>query len=193
MGKFRRVDQYDPVLIEQGRIAGEKQLQIALVGKADPGSPVAQRIGVHGGGHIQRRPHAGAGFPVPGHIAAIDIDPRLFPQPPFLFVGAAVIATGNEGGLGFCDPLQRLGGAGRPGNARRIACRADQDEIVIHEVVAFHPETVADEFFLRGFVMDQQHIGIALAGQADGRAGADGDDMNIDPRFPGEERQQIIE
>ena len=67
--------------------------------------------------------------------------------------------------------------SGGPG---RVVARADQDEVVVHDVVALDAVTLGDEGLLGGTVMDQQDVGVAVAGQAQGLAGADRDDPDRD-------------
>ena len=116
--------------------------------------------------------HAAAAFHVP---AAGRIEPGLLPQFQFLLVGAGIIAAGNKSGADGSDPSQGRSNR-QAAAASRIARRPDQNKIVVHDIQSFDSKTIGHELFFGLAVMDQQHISIAVAGQAHGLAGAHGND-----------------
>ena len=78
-------------------------------------------------------------------------------------------------------------------DAGRVRPRADDDEVVVHQRIPFDAETDGDECLLGGPMMDQQYVRVSRAGQADGRAGADGDHANLNAGLFRERRQDMVE
>ena len=64
---------------------------------------------------------------------------------------------------------------------RRIVLRADEDEIVVHHVLAVAAVAFGDELVLGGAVVHEQHVGVAAAADVQRLTGADGDDADLDP------------
>jgi hypothetical protein len=108
-------------------------------------------------------------------------------------VGAAVVAAGGEGRLRAGDLRQSLPRLGHAAHACRVGGRADDDEIVVHHLVARDAVAGGHEFLLARLVVDEQDVCIAIAGQPDGLAGADGDDADLDPALRREFRQDMPE
>jgi len=113
-------------------------------------------------------------------------------QVELLLVRAAVVAARGEHGPRRGDPAKRFDGVLQAADAGRVLPRPDQDEVVVHEVEALHAEAVGDELFLGSLVMDEQDVGIAIARQLDGLAGADGDDPHRNSGLLRELRQDVV-
>ena len=73
---------------------------------------------------------------------------------------AAVVAARNKGGLCGGKFAQRHQDVLAPG-ARRVGAGANQHKVVVHHRETAHAKAVGHELFLRGLVVDKQHIGIA--------------------------------
>jgi hypothetical protein len=185
-----RVQQDHTIRIFQPVIALDEGIQRPRVAETKPGGAIRQHISVHGARDVQGGAHAGAGFTVP---AATWLDAGGLPQLEFQHVGAAVIAAGGERQSGGRDPGEGAGGILVTADAGRVPGGTDQHKIIVHYRDALEPMTFFDELSFRFRMMNQQYIGIAIPRQANGLAGADGDDPYLDARFLRERRQQVTE
>ena len=104
--------------------------------------------------------------------------PACRPEFLLLGVGAGVVAAGDEGGFGVGNALQRLGRALAAHHAGRIVGRADDDEVVVHDVLAAHAVAGVHERVFAGAGMDQQHVGVAVLAQLERLARAHGDHLD---------------
>ncbi len=93
MGVLLGVDQDDAVLVEQNGVALDDNLEVAAVLEAEPGAAVGQGVGIHAGGRVEGRAHAGAGLAVPGTGSHLDVDGGRLPDRQLGLVGAAVVAA----------------------------------------------------------------------------------------------------
>ena len=78
-------------------------------------------------------------------------------------------------------------------DAGRIALRADQDEVVVHDGVALHAEAVGDELLLLRLGMDEHHVGIAAPAGVERLAGALRHHLHVDAGLRLEQRQDVAE
>ena len=108
-------------------------------------------------------------------------------------MGAAVIAARGEGRLHLCDLGQRRNDIARPGHARRIGGRSDDDKIVVHDVKTFHPVTFGDESLFGGLGVHKKDIAIAVHRILDRLSGADGDDSHLDVGLVLKKWQDLLE
>src|ERR1700733_6065496 len=76
---------------------------------------------------------------------------------------------------------------------RRIGGRADNDEIVVHNVAAIDAVAVGDEFVLARTVVDQERIGVAVLADHQRLAGADRNDVDAHAGRGLEDRKDIAE
>jgi len=130
-----RVHQHHAVLVEQARVAFDQDHQLAAVPEWQPGAAIGQDVGVHRRGGIERRAHAGAGFPVPGPFRHADSG-----EPPYAQLSrmrAAAVGSRYERRLGL-ENAHEGGGRVFPCRIGRIVLRAHQHEVVVHDVFAIH-------------------------------------------------------
>ncbi len=95
-------------------------------------------------------------------------------------MGSALVAARDEGLAAGGDRLQRIERAAGGAYFRRIVLRADEDEIVVHHVLAVAAVAFGDELVLGGAVVHEQHVGVAAAADVQRLAGADSDDADLD-------------
>src|SRR5215470_1875291 len=86
-----RVDQNDPVLIEQPLVALDQDFEIAAVLEREPGAAIGEDVGVHRGRRVERRAHALSRVPIPRALALVEIDAGSLPQLEFGHVSAAAV------------------------------------------------------------------------------------------------------
>ena len=108
-------------------------------------------------------------------------------------MGTAPVSPGNERRAGGGQAGERIGGAFRAGNPCRVAGRADDDEVVVHDLAAVDAVALTDELALRCRIMDQQQVCIAAPREIEGLAGADRDDLDAHASGGGHARQQVAE
>jgi len=79
-------------------------------------------------------------YAIPASAHCLRIDTSFLPQAHLGLAGAAVIAASNEGSLGLCDFAERGYDVHVTIDMRRVSVRADQDEVVIHDLAAIDAE-----------------------------------------------------
>ena len=79
IGMLGRIDEYDPVLIEQAPITFDQDAQFASVLERQPRPAIRQDIRVRGRGHVERSAHALADFAVPSALDRREVDTGLLP------------------------------------------------------------------------------------------------------------------
>src|SRR5262245_13878772 len=65
---FLRIDEDDPVLVEEPLVALHHDRMISLVFKGDPGATIGQYVSVHGVRGVKRRPHSLADLAIPSRL-----------------------------------------------------------------------------------------------------------------------------
>ena len=73
------------------------------------------------------------------------------------------------------------------------ALRPDDDEVVVHHVVALGGKALGEEFLLGRPVVDEHHVGVAAPADVERLTGAERDDAHLDAGLLGEARQQVFE
>src|SRR5262249_22370595 len=121
------------------------------------------------------------------------VDPSFFPETQLRLARAAVVAARHKRRFSLCDPAQRGNDVLAPAHPRRVARRTDQDEVVVHYVMAVDAEAAIDEGELCRGVMHEDHVTIAVLGNLERLAGSDSDDADLNAGVPGEGRQQMAE
>src|SRR5215467_1719076 len=187
------IDQHDAVLVEQALVAGDEDVEIAAVLERKPGAAVGEHIGVGRGRGVERRAHALADLLVPGTFLLADVDAGGLPEVEFGDMGARAVAARDEGRALGLDRLQSLGDVGHALDAGGVALRSDQDEIVVHDGVSLHAETVGDEFLLLRLDVHEQHVGVATSAGVERLAGALRHHLHIDAGLGFEQRQDVAE
>ena len=186
------IDQNAAVRIEQRRIAFGQNFETLPVLEIGPGGAVGQRVGIHRGGDVQRRPHALAEVAIPGR-ALVGLDAGRLPQPKLHPIGAAVVAAAGEHGAGAGDLHERLARILQAANMRRIGIGPDNDEIVVHHVAAIDAKTVGDELVLADAIVDQERIGVAARADRKRLSGPDRDDVHAQAGRCAKDRQDVVE
>jgi hypothetical protein len=135
---FIGVDRHDAVLIEQHRVAlqDHPHLQLILIFGGQPGTPVGEGVGPLLVGDPLGLLHALAHFHIP--FLALGVYPRLFPDGQLLGVGAGLVPPGDKGRVAPGDLFEGLQGGFQTLDFGRVIRGADDDEVVIHDVVAVH-------------------------------------------------------
>src|SRR5262249_56341828 len=113
-------------------------VEIARVPERGPGAAIGQEIGVHRRSSIERGAHALADIAIPRTLVLGDIDAGVLPQGKLGLVRAGTVATRDEWRLFGLDAFQGGKNVLRSLDAGRIALRADQDKVVVHDVEALH-------------------------------------------------------
>ncbi len=188
-----RIDQDHAVLVEQLGIAFDNDLQVAFVLEADPGRTVGQRVGAHAGGGVERGAHARTGGAVPVAAGGLDVDAGALPKLQLSLVRTRIIAARGERRLGRGNRLQGCGSILRARHFGRVACRTDDDEVIVHDVEALDAATLGNKFFFGRFGVHQKDVAIAVRRILDGLAGADCHHANVDAGLLLEHRQDVIE
>ena len=91
------------------------------------------------------------------------------------------------------DLAERLGDGPLALDAGGIARRPHEDEIVVHDLPPVRAEAVGHELLLRGRVVNQHDVGVALPAQLEGLAGAHGHDFHLNASLLAEQRHQHVE
>ena len=176
----------DPVLVEQARVALEQDPVPELVGEGQPGGAVGQGMAAGLHGKIERRAHAASRFQIPAPGKRFRVGADGAPEILFLLVGAAFVAARGEAGAGTLDAAHGLPRIGGVTEAGRIALRADDDEVIVHQVVPRRAVACVNERLLGGARMHDQHVAVAVLRVLQGLPGADGNNLDGDPGLGGE-------
>ena len=108
-------------------------------------------------------------------------------------VRAATVAARHEGR--FC--LDESSGAPHrilaAGHLRRIRLRPDQDEVVVHHLVAAHAVALGDELLLERPRVHEHHVGVAAPAHVERLAGAERHHAHLDAGLLLEDGQQVLE
>jgi hypothetical protein len=108
--------------------------------------------------HVERRAHALANLAIPRVPRSADGDAGVHPVAQRRCVGAGAVAARYEQHLGLGDAAERLDDILAACHMNRISGRSDDDEIVVHQVVAVDAEALSHEFFFRRSVVDEHRI-----------------------------------
>jgi hypothetical protein len=95
-------------------------------------------------------------------------------------VGPGVVAAGDEGAPPG-DGAHGIGDGLRRGDTRRVFAGADDDEVVVHDQPPLDEVAGVHELPLRLGGMDQDRIRVTRRRHLEGRPGADGDHLDLDP------------
>ena len=76
---------------------------------------------------------------------------------------------------------------------RRIGCRTNHHEVIVHHLEALHALPLGHELFLGLPVMYEHHVGIAAPSDIEGLSGTNGDDFHLNAALRCEGRQQVTE
>ena len=83
--------------------------------------------------------------------------------------------------------------ASLPRGLRRIGVRADDDEVVVHDVVALGRVALGDEGVLGRPIVHEHDVRVAAPADVEGLAGAERHDLHRDAGIGSEERQEMAE
>jgi len=108
-------------------------------------------------------------------------------------MGSRVIGTGNKENPVACYLQECVGDRGSTSNLTGVIGGTDQHEIVHHHWHSFQAEPVSHERFLGGGGVDEQHVSIATTPEFEGLTTANSDDLDLDPGFLLEERDQHVQ
>src|SRR5262249_8010446 len=78
---LRRVDEHDPVLIEQLPVPFDEDCEVTAILEGEPRAAIGEDVGSHRGRGVQCRPHPRARFLVPRALVRLDIDASRLPIP----------------------------------------------------------------------------------------------------------------
>ena len=73
-------------------------------------------------------------------------------------MGTGLVPTGDKGHTGLGDGGKGLGGALHALDARRVTGRAQDDEVVVHDIAAIHAETGGHKGILKLAGMDHHQV-----------------------------------
>src|SRR5512133_2137666 len=142
MRKFLRIDGDYTVGIEQTLFIFEHNRKVGLsVPEGVVGSAIGECVGALLGGHRDHFSHALACRPVP---VALWCDTASCPDFLFLLVRAGLVAARDEGRFAVGNALERFGRCLSAFHMCRVGPRADDDEIVIHNIAPVDAVTVSD-------------------------------------------------
>src|SRR6266487_3429214 len=96
VGVLGGIHQHHPVLVEQARVAFDRDGELAPVLERYPGAAVGEDVGAHRRSRVQRRAHALARVAVPRPLLGGDVDSGRFPEIELGDVRAAPIAPRYE-------------------------------------------------------------------------------------------------
>src|SRR5258706_13749817 len=137
-----RVDQHDPVLVEESLVALHHDRKVGAVPERQPRAAIGEDVGVHARSGVEGWPHTLAGIAIPGALIFSDIDARSLPDFELGEVSAALVAARNEGCLRRADLAERLEhvlSALHPGGC---GLRSNEREVVVHDVVTIDAESL---------------------------------------------------
>src|SRR5258706_6802987 len=103
-----RVDQHDPVLVEESLVALHHDRKVGAVRDRPPRAAIGEDVGVHARSGVEGWTHTLAGIAIPGALIFSDIDARSLPDFELGAVGAALVAARDEGRPGRADLEERL-------------------------------------------------------------------------------------
>src|SRR6185312_16301325 len=109
------------------------------------------------------RAHALPDFLVPGTLVLADVDAGDLPEIDLGLMRARLVAARNEIATLRLDRAERGNDVLRSLDARRIALRSEQDEVVVHHRITLDAEAFGEKLFLGRFGVDEHHVGIATA------------------------------
>src|SRR6185503_12051030 len=96
-----------------------------------------------------------------------------------------------KGRLSCTDLAKRLDHVLHARDSRGIGARADEHEVVVHDLETLHAVALGDELLLERPGVHEHHVRVAAASDVERLPGADGDDPHLDARLAGENRQQV--
>src|SRR5262249_30581533 len=113
-----------------------------------PRAAVRQHVSIAGASRIERRAHALADRFVPGAFVFLDVDPGVsVPERKLCDMGTRPISARYKWSLLLLYRLQRFGDILYAFDRGRIALRADQHKIVVHDRITLHALAFGEEFF----------------------------------------------
>jgi hypothetical protein len=182
-----------PYWLNRPPVAFHCDHQVAPVLEGQPGAAVGEQVRAHAGSGVQRRPHALPDLAIPASLVMSDVDRRGLPQLELGEMRAAAVPARYERRLGLMDALQSLHRILAAGDSRRVRFRADQHEIVVHDLMAAHAEAFGDELLLERLRVHEHHVGVSAPAHVERLAGAERDHAHLDPGLLLEDRQQVLE
>ena len=87
-------------------------------------------------------------------------------------MGTRVVPAADKEHAFFRNLFQCVSGKLHPLDACRIIRRADDDEVVVHEIDPFGPKPLCHEFLLEGLGVDHHKINLPIARQIECRSRA---------------------
>src|SRR5208337_642006 len=171
MRKFLRIDGDCAIGIEQTLFTFEHNSKVSLsVPEGVVGSAIRECVGALLGGHRDYFSHALACRSVP---LALWCDTGRCPDFFFLLVRARLVAAGDERRFAVGNALERFGRRLSAFHMCRVGRRADDDEIVVHNIAPVDAVTVSDELVLQFARVYQHNIDVARFAQFERLACAD--------------------
>ena len=193
-GCFAGFTSITPYWLNRRRSPSTAIAELAAVLERQPGAAVGERVGVHAGGGVERRPHARAGLAVPGALVLRRCRcPAAFQSSSSAKCVPLLSPREANGAFAARDLLKRL----RPRPCRRRPSpgrtSARQDEIVVHHLVAPHAVALGDELLLERPGVHEHHVGVAAPAHVERLAGAERHHAHLDAGLLLEDRQQVLE
>ncbi len=177
----------------QARVPLDHRDELELVAPREVGRAVGERVGPFLVGHLQRFGHAVPGLGVPTSIAPGRQDCGGAPQLLLHLMGPRLVAAGDEQRLALGDSLQRRNGVGHAAQARRIARRTDEQEVVVHHEAAAHEVARVDQRALRVRRVRQHHVRVTAPAHGQRLPAAHGDHLDGVVGLPLEHGEQAVE
>ncbi len=132
-------------------------------------------------------------WPAETYDCALRLRAGVLPVGLFHLMGTRLVAPGHELRPARSDLLHRCGDVLAAANARRVRFRTDDDEVVVHDVLAHRAVTRRHELVLERTRVDEQHVGVAVLAELERRAGADRDHPDLGAVLRLELRQDLRE
>src|SRR5881398_4066 len=130
-GRVLRVELQHVVHVVQQRIALDHWEELQLVPPRQIGGPVGEGVAVLFVGELERRAHPLPRLDVP--VVSRDArETRALPEQLLALVGTRLIAARYEQGPPFGNPPDRRHRVAQAPQPRRVARRADDEELVVH-------------------------------------------------------------
>ena len=177
-------------MVEQLGVALDQYHEVLQVLEVEPGAAIADGVARHRRRGVERWSHALAELAIPAARGGLDVDAGLAPEALLLGVGAARIAAREKRLLLRRDLLQRGDDVLAAADMGGIGLRADQDEVVVHDLAAIDAVAGFQEFELGRLVVDEDHVGVAVLADRQGLAGSHRDNVHLDPARLGEGGEQ---
>ena len=147
--------------VEQYRVALDERDDVDFIFLREVGGAVHQRVGSAAVRELRRVAVAELAERedrVPGVLFAVGGDSRGLPDVHLGDVRSGHVAAADELDVGCGDFLKGLGGGLHSLDSRGVVLRAEDYEVVVHDVAAVLPVAFGDEFVLERARVDDDHV-----------------------------------